>query len=471
MELFWSLLIFFFFAKWLAKKGVFQGKRKSYNKTRSGSKPSYRPDNDPDTEKIYKDLTGVDINLQKQIWDERGRGYYGEFLVFKELYKTIPGYSKFLMNVQIPTANGKTTEIDLLMFDETGIYVFEIKHYKGHIYGKASENNWTQYFRTAPNQTFLNPVKQNAYHVSALKTLFPHVEISSVVVFTNNECTLKVENDAPNVKICYLANLNYIVSQLRSNMKEKATIQYTPEQIDEMPYAPDVDAKVKVDGKVMTMYQYLDLLSAEYKVSVKKNKAEAMAVAKKKMIRVIGGALAVTLAAVGACVYSFGQKVMAEEALDEFAHRFEHVEDLHTDSMVFSNNLVSVENLVLKESDEVLNAVEISCTLIGHGSEYGVAIGEKATILVQLKDKTVKAYDLWNEKYPYRNSDVRLGEKWHPKANMGLHVLSGLSVDDIEYIKLSNLGIVTTINYSPKVIAEGYEIQLFDYGTTPISQE
>ena len=333
MELFWSLLIFFFFAKWLAKKGFFQGSRKAKNKTFSGMKPRYQPDNDPDTEKIYKDLTGVDINLQKQIWDERGRGYYGEFLVFKELYKTISGYSKFLMNVQIPTANGKTTEIDLLMIDETGLYVFEIKHYKGHIYGKASQNNWTQYFRTAPNQTFLNPVKQNAYHVSALKTLLPHVEISSVVVFTNPDCTLKVENDTPNVKICYLANLDSIVNQLRSNMKEKATIPYTPEQIDEMfcrlmPYAPDVDTKVKVDGKVMTMYQYLDLLSAEFKVSVKKNKAEAMAVAKKKMIRVIGGALAVTLAAVGICVYSLGQKVMAEEALAEFSHRFEHVKDI-----------------------------------------------------------------------------------------------------------------------------------------------
>ncbi len=467
MEVFGMILFLGVLVKVLAKKGFLHGKRNAHKIDFSAKQTRPKENDAQDTEKIYQELTGVDIRQQKAIWDERGRGYYGEFLVFKELYKAIPGYSKFLMNLQIPTANGKTTEIDLLMIDETGLYVFEIKHYKGHIYGKASENNWTQYFRTAPNQSFLNPVKQNEYHVSALKTLFPYVEISSVVVFTNSDCTLKVENDSQTVKICYLANLDHTVHQLRSNMCEKTDIKYTPEQIDEMfcrlmPYAPNTDTKVKVDGAVMTLYQYLDLLSAEFKTSVKKNKAEAEAAVKKKVIGVIAGALAVVVAAVGTGVYAYGEKIAAEEALDQFSHRFEHVEDLQTDVMVYSNDLVTVENLVLKASDEVRNAVEISCTLNGHGTEYGVAIGEKAMILVQLKDRTVKEYDLWNEKYPYRASDVRLGKKWIPKSTVGLHVLHDLCIDDIEYIKLSNLGIVTTINYTPKVIAEGYEIELYD---------
>ena len=68
---------------------------------------------------------------QKKLWDERGKGYYGEFLVFTELYKNIKGNCKILMNLEVPTDNGKTTEIDLIMIHENGIYVFEIKHYKG----------------------------------------------------------------------------------------------------------------------------------------------------------------------------------------------------------------------------------------------------------------------------------------------------------------------------------------------------
>lgn len=88
-------------------------------------------------EEIYYNLTGVDIEEQKKIWDERGKGYYGEFLVLKALYKNIPGTCKILMNLQIPVSYEKTTEIDLLMIHETGLYVFEIKHLKGTIYGES----------------------------------------------------------------------------------------------------------------------------------------------------------------------------------------------------------------------------------------------------------------------------------------------------------------------------------------------
>ena len=120
---------------------------------------------------IYKQLTNVDIEEQKKLWDERGKGYYGEFLVFCELYKNIPGNCKILMNLNIPTANEKATEIDLVLMHETGIYVFEIKHYKGAIYGDNTGNIWTQYFRTTKNSTFKNPILQNAYHIDALKNI------------------------------------------------------------------------------------------------------------------------------------------------------------------------------------------------------------------------------------------------------------------------------------------------------------
>ena len=100
---------------------------------------------------IYSNLTGVDIEEQKRLWDERGKGYYGEYLVFKELFFNIEGVSKFLMNLYVPTDGEKTTELDLMMIHETGIYVFEIKHYKGIIYGKDMDRKWTQYFKTEDN--------------------------------------------------------------------------------------------------------------------------------------------------------------------------------------------------------------------------------------------------------------------------------------------------------------------------------
>ena len=35
-----------------------------------------------DINQLYSDLTGVNIEEQKMLWNERGKGYYGEYLVF-----------------------------------------------------------------------------------------------------------------------------------------------------------------------------------------------------------------------------------------------------------------------------------------------------------------------------------------------------------------------------------------------------
>jgi hypothetical protein len=82
-----------------------------------------------DIKETYKQLTNIDIDEQCQIWDNRAVGYYGEFLLFCKLYQGLTGKFKLLMNLNIPTDEGTTTEIDLLLIHETGIYIFECKHY------------------------------------------------------------------------------------------------------------------------------------------------------------------------------------------------------------------------------------------------------------------------------------------------------------------------------------------------------
>ena len=88
-----------------------------------------------DLKSVYKELTSVDIEEQKTLWDERAKGYYGEYLLLSHLYPCIDGRSKILMNINIPINTGKSTEIDLLMIHESGLYAFEVKNYKGTIAG------------------------------------------------------------------------------------------------------------------------------------------------------------------------------------------------------------------------------------------------------------------------------------------------------------------------------------------------
>ncbi len=179
-------------------------------------------------EKIYKQLTGVDIAKQKEIWDERGKGYYGEYLVFCELYKNIAGDGKILMNVRLPVSSTKTTEIDLIMIHKTGIYVFEIKHYKGRIYGNTNDNHWTQFFITTKNNVILSPAKQNEYHIEALKKIYPNVPMHSAVVFTRNDCELIIKNNNPNLDICCLQDLK---SRLNARY-QRATYEMSMNEID-----------------------------------------------------------------------------------------------------------------------------------------------------------------------------------------------------------------------------------------------
>lgn len=91
---------------------------------------------------VYKNLTGVDVEQQKGLGDERAKGYIGEFEVLSQILKSVEGKFKILMNLKVPI-EGKTTEIDLLMLHETGIYVFEVKNYKGIIYGDMNGKRWT----------------------------------------------------------------------------------------------------------------------------------------------------------------------------------------------------------------------------------------------------------------------------------------------------------------------------------------
>lgn len=177
---------------------------------------------------IYKQATNIDIEKQQRIWDERGKGYYGEYLLFSRMYSFIDVKSKILMNLEIPIDSFHKTEIDLLLIHETGIYVFEAKHYKGTIYGKDSDNTWTQFFKTTSNKTFRNPLVQNGYHIRALESIFPNTPIYSVVVFTNEDADIRIENTNPYVEICNIYSLEYTMK----NLFQRNSKKILPEEIN-----------------------------------------------------------------------------------------------------------------------------------------------------------------------------------------------------------------------------------------------
>lgn len=129
----------------------------------------------------------------KSVQADKGR--LGEFYIYKYL-KPLKGYKRYLFNLYIPKENGETTEIDVVLLHESGIYVFESKNYSGWIYGTESEQYWTQTFpakrgHSQENQ-FFNPILQNRGHLRWLRAFLADRTLSfySYIVFSDR-CTFK----------------------------------------------------------------------------------------------------------------------------------------------------------------------------------------------------------------------------------------------------------------------------------------
>lgn len=103
------------------------------------------------------------------------KGNLGEFKIFHRLEKlNIP---KILMtNLYIPKPDGTTTEVDLIMISQKGIFVFESKNYSGWIFGNENHKNWTATYKNGKKYRLFNPIWQNKGHVSALQNVSGLIE-------------------------------------------------------------------------------------------------------------------------------------------------------------------------------------------------------------------------------------------------------------------------------------------------------
>lgn len=176
---------------------------------------------------LYKQQTGN--TFLKTV---RDKGLNGEYLTVNILEK-LPGYHKILVNVYLPKEKGGTTEIDVLLLHEKGIYVFESKNYSGWIFGHEADHNWTQTFPNGKKQPFYNPIKQNRGHIQALAHLIkraPKAFMTSIIVFSERCELKKITVTSPNVLV---VKRNHLKRQLQKKLKRAKPV-LTNAQIDSL---------------------------------------------------------------------------------------------------------------------------------------------------------------------------------------------------------------------------------------------
>ena len=124
---------------------------------------------------------GIDKIKHPEEWKDAGTS--GERIIYNTLIHKIGIPEKQIFrNVYIPTKNGKTSEIDLLVLSKKGLFVFECKNYGGNIYGDAKRQKWIQYVGNKKS-FFYNPLLQNKNHAKYIKE-FLKLEIPIVPLVT-----------------------------------------------------------------------------------------------------------------------------------------------------------------------------------------------------------------------------------------------------------------------------------------------
>lgn len=426
-----------------------------------------------DIESVYKQLTDVDIEEQKQIWDERGKGYYGEYLVFCELYKSITGNGKILMNLNLPAGDDATTEIDLLLIHETGLYVFEIKHYKGTIYGKDTDEIWTQYFRTVKNNTFKNPIEQNGYHLRALKKLYPKAPIFSCVVFANKECDLRIENTNESIVVCQLGDVKNILDR---RFAEKSRC-FSMKDIDDIfanlsSYSPMKDCAT-IDGVEADLQSWIqpminNLEKAKAEVEVLKNNwkssIEELKKSKRKgfvinaLIAIVTIVVAVTISR-GVIQEKDDQLKKNSEELAKFKQNFLHIDEIDNEYIDALHSYVEVSKISLEPLSD--DAVSFSARIAVTNDIYGIALTENSKYIVMTKTGKVYEYDVFGEHLKYNKYGNMIGKGIRAYGDLASVQFFGISDSkDVTYIKVTGINLFKAAK-SSVVIKDDLEIELY----------
>lgn len=176
-----------FFLVWVVVAVVRSG---WFHRCRSPRRIDSRGVTDPESHPIVFEVPQTKTSGITESVDKSARqGKAGESLVSRLLMEGLDGtiYQGF-EDVMVADEAGKTTQIDHLIVSPFGIFVIEVKNFKGTIYGDMSDAEWCQVLYSRQGREvfrFQNPFRQNFRHVCVLSDSLgiPRDYFHSIVVF------------------------------------------------------------------------------------------------------------------------------------------------------------------------------------------------------------------------------------------------------------------------------------------------
>lgn len=168
-----------------------------------------------------------------EVFSDKGKN--GEYELVSSLER-LDGYKRFIINCYLPASSGGTSEVDVILLHESGIYVLEEKNYDGWIFGSENQQYWTETFYDghggSKKYRFYNPIYQNNTHIKNLRRYLNDSSLPfySGIVFSDR-CELKKINLSSG-KHC-VVKCRELLPAIQRNMARMGQ-QLTPAKIDEL---------------------------------------------------------------------------------------------------------------------------------------------------------------------------------------------------------------------------------------------
>jgi len=129
---------------------------------------------------------------------------------------------KVIKDITISDNRG-TTQIDLVVISQYGVFVVEVKNFDGWIFGNERDKYWTQVLYSKKSK-FYNPLRQNYRHTKAIVKLLGINEnaIHSIIFFIGD------------VEFKTLMPANVIKSGLSNYIKKFKKIYFSKKEVNKM---------------------------------------------------------------------------------------------------------------------------------------------------------------------------------------------------------------------------------------------
>ena len=159
----------------------------------------------------------------------------------KQLYFICEKYIEqgyyLLPNALFERPDGGTSQVDLIMISDKGIFVFEMKDYKGFITGNEYHTEWTQHLTTNKGKKkykLRNPIKQNENHIKTIKSILNSEGISlplyNVVVFG---LTAVLGDISASVDVITLGEVDETINKYHKLMVDSQMLELTNSCLNE----------------------------------------------------------------------------------------------------------------------------------------------------------------------------------------------------------------------------------------------